>query len=596
MAALQRPRLANIDRPLIEGLPSFRLKSKAIENGQFKIKSPGKETISEPNPEDPTIINADIWFKSPALDAATIRRIHGIQLYAESHDQGFCDTPDAGNWTWFELGIYEDDQAEFPRVKDGISLVWRSHYNFFDSDEYGWCEGDKFDGNHDLIRCLEDGNVIGVRLCTRFQGWQIFARNGYLVLDIGSETRDRTPPNFGSIVDTITDIQQVIKEVNVQNQSVFMPSIPNNLFTAENVANRHERPLRVLSLDGGGVRGLMSLELLREIFKDAGITKKPCEVFDMIGGTSTGGLIAIMLGRLQMSIDECIKKYLDVMDKVFPDKSSLSKNVSLGYSGETYDEKPLQDAIKMIVKERLGDSEAKLLDTEGKNPCKIFVMAVREDKSNNRGPVFLRSYPSENEVPEFPDIKVWEAARATSAAPSYFKAMSLGKYKLVDGGLGANNPLGWLWTEMLGVFGPARHTACFLSIGTGMQPNAGLPDVRNVLAAEKAFASVATNTEIVHVLFRTLINAFAPRPQGKKYWRLNIGKSLGDWDEKEKGVLTWITRPKTVHHYDDYKTIGEMDDVKALKQLRIMMEEYISDNKTLFTECAATIAESLKDE
>jgi Patatin-like phospholipase len=63
---------------------------------------------------------------------------------------------------------------------------------------------------------------------------------------------------------------------------------------------------RILSLDGGGVRGLSSLVILREIMEEVQRqaklkeTPRPCEYFDLIGGTSTGGLIAIMLGRLKM--------------------------------------------------------------------------------------------------------------------------------------------------------------------------------------------------------------------------------------------------------------------------------------------------------
>lgn len=62
---------------------------------------------------------------------------------------------------------------------------------------------------------------------------------------------------------------------------------------------------RILTLDGGGVRGLSSLLILRYIMKDIGQQVdardvKPCEYFDLIGGTSTGGLIAIMLGTLGM--------------------------------------------------------------------------------------------------------------------------------------------------------------------------------------------------------------------------------------------------------------------------------------------------------
>lgn len=65
---------------------------------------------------------------------------------------------------------------------------------------------------------------------------------------------------------------------------------------------------RILSIDGGGVRGLSSLLILREIMEEIGRrngidsedTPLPCQYFDMIGGTSTGGWIAIMLGRLHM--------------------------------------------------------------------------------------------------------------------------------------------------------------------------------------------------------------------------------------------------------------------------------------------------------
>ena len=67
-----------------------------------------------------------------------------------------------------------------------------------------------------------------------------------------------------------------------------------------------EHQPRLLSLDGGGVRGLSSLLILREIMEEirrqsgAEETPLPCQYFDLIGGTSTGGLIAVMLGRLRM--------------------------------------------------------------------------------------------------------------------------------------------------------------------------------------------------------------------------------------------------------------------------------------------------------
>lgn len=72
---------------------------------------------------------------------------------------------------------------------------------------------------------------------------------------------------------------------------------------------------RILSLDGGGIRGFSSLLILKEVMR--GIARRsdqphetplPCEYFDLIGGTSTGGLIAIMLGRLRMVLLSFVRR------------------------------------------------------------------------------------------------------------------------------------------------------------------------------------------------------------------------------------------------------------------------------------------------
>jgi patatin-like phospholipase/acyl hydrolase len=72
-----------------------------------------------------------------------------------------------------------------------------------------------------------------------------------------------------------------------------------------NIADLKHCP-RILSLDGGGVRGLSALLILRAMMEEIGRRNqsseppKPCQYFDLIGGSGTGGLIAIMLGRLEM--------------------------------------------------------------------------------------------------------------------------------------------------------------------------------------------------------------------------------------------------------------------------------------------------------
>lgn len=99
-----------------------------------------------------------------------------------------------------------------------------------------------------------------------------------------------------------------------------------------------ERTIKLLSIDGGGVRGLSSLFLLQQLLQKVNQADPPLpyKYFDMIGGTSTGGcvqaiaekmvhcvntchdrLIAIMLGILHMSVQECIDEYLTMMNKIF---------------------------------------------------------------------------------------------------------------------------------------------------------------------------------------------------------------------------------------------------------------------------------------
>ncbi|KAM5358933.1 hypothetical protein ACJA88_015257 [Fusarium oxysporum] len=78
-----------------------------------------------------------------------------------------------------------------------------------------------------------------------------------------------------------------------------------------------DNDIRLLALDGGGVRGLSSLIILQNLILtiDPDSPPKPCNYFDIIGGTSTGGLIAIMLGRLQMTVNKYITTYLSLSNK-----------------------------------------------------------------------------------------------------------------------------------------------------------------------------------------------------------------------------------------------------------------------------------------
>ena len=129
---------------------------------------------------------------------------------------------------------------------------------------------------------------------------------------------------------------------------------------------------RLLSLDGGGVRGLASLYMLRKILSFVG-SPKPCDYFDMIGGTSTGGLIAIMLGRLEMSIDECIDAYIEMMDVIFDpkDRRKLPFKIRNGKVQPKYKTKHIEQAIKQVIAKAGYTSDDRFRGTK-ESTCKTY--------------------------------------------------------------------------------------------------------------------------------------------------------------------------------------------------------------------------------
>lgn len=170
----------------LAALPILSDETSGTEPGTYVVK-PSVESDSWAGEDDGAKYMYKTWFQTPALDPETIRRLRSVQLFAESCDQGFCDDPNAGTWTWFELAIMENEHATIPRVKDGVTLAWTSHKNHLIQEDLAWKTGINFGKDHDIFRLLEDGNVIAVRLCARFPGWEMTVREGYLRVELGNE-------------------------------------------------------------------------------------------------------------------------------------------------------------------------------------------------------------------------------------------------------------------------------------------------------------------------------------------------------------------------------------------------------------------------
>ncbi|KAG4427974.1 hypothetical protein IFR05_016544 [Cadophora sp. M221] len=259
--------------------------------------------------------------------------------------------------------------------------------------------------------------------------------------------------------------------------------------------------LCLLSLDGGGVRGLSTLYILKSIMdrlnnerKTTGLPLiKPCDIFDLIEGTSTGGLIAIMLGRLEMDVDECIAAYTKLAEAVFSQKKSRLPFNLKGKVKAQFDSSKLEKAIRETL-EGSGISENDLFNDGNVRGCRTFVCTVDQ---TTKSIVRLRSYALSDE-PNIP-ASICQAALATSAATTFFEPVRIGNRKFADGGLGANNPVDEVEGEAANIW--CSETAdlkplvkCFLSIGTS-NPSIKAFEESLIKFLSQTVVDIATETE-----------------------------------------------------------------------------------------------------
>ncbi|OCK92590.1 phospholipase [Cenococcum geophilum 1.58] len=311
----------------------------------------------------------------------------------------------------------------------------------------------------------------------------------------------------------------------------------------------------LLSLDGGGVRGLSTLYILKALMgqlnnkrqEDNLSSVRPYQIFDLIGGTSTGGLIAIMLGRLQMDVDECISEYKHIMNMVFEEKagwlpiSSMSW-LPISWRGRIkarFDSKRLEGAIKEVIT-RCGASESDLFNDGNPRECRVFVCATARETG---GITCLRSYSllGGNDI----HATICDAALATSAATSFFDSVSIGARIFVDGALGANNPVDEVEGEALNIWCPQTGdlkplVKCFISIGTG---NPGTKAIKDSIIRflSETLVRIATETEYTE---RKFIARWRRHYDEKCFFRFNVDQGLqevGLAEYKEEGTIEAAT-------------------------------------------------------
>jgi patatin-like phospholipase/acyl hydrolase len=262
--------------------------------------------------------------------------------------------------------------------------------------------------------------------------------------------------------------------------------------------------------------------------RNSSSTLLPCDVFDLIIGTSTGGIIAIMLGRLRMSVDECIDVYTRLAKKVFGHPRSIYRLTGglVALAGKSmYDKNVLESTLKDIIKQKTGHSSTFL---EGGSGCRTIVVAALQEDGGH--PVLLRSY-SHNDVSES-HCCIWEAARATSAASLFFPPIAIGDPPrlYIDGAVSGNCNPALLAVREAESLWPNRPVGCLLSIGTGSPSTIAVKGWIHELA--KNFAALATECNRVHEM---LEHTYKNRPHSP-YFRFSVVGGLAkirldEWEE-----------------------------------------------------------------
>jgi len=111
--------------------------------------------------------------------------------------------------------------------------------------------------------------------------------------------------------------------------------------------------------------------------------------------------------------------------------------------------------------------------------------------------------------------------------------------------------------------------------------------------AMESFADIATNTEDTNILFRALVDAFAPHAQTTKYYRLNVSKALPE-PADSKGILGWLTQNKTVKGVlNNFEDPGSLDDVDAIPRLKEWTIEWIKAQQDIIKSCSEALARHL---
>ncbi|KAF0322510.1 patatin-like serine [Colletotrichum asianum] len=273
------------------------------------------------------------------------------------------------------------------------------------------------------------------------------------------------------------------------------------------------RSLRILSLDGGGVRGIVELTILKRLEDLVGLGVPVGRFFDLMVGTSAGGIISLGLGLQQRTASDCIKIFRKICDDGFHAKP-LTTSRTMGFIARLM--------MKSIYK--TSKFEATVVSAFGSQPKQVFgrtnstrvaVTTTVESKT-----MLIANYNlGDSDKYMRSEMPLWKAARCTSAAPMYFKPISHNGLDCHDGGLLYNNPVQRAMNECNSLWGGKANFDLILSVGSGY-------------AAKPADVPTAGSTKRSPHWLKPLVAAFISSMNGQIAWEQYIESQVPEIKEK----------------------------------------------------------------
>ena len=277
--------------------------------------------------------------------------------------------------------------------------------------------------------------------------------------------------------------------------------------------------------------------------------------FDYMFGTSTGGLIAILLGRLRLTVKEALNIYEELAGDVFGKPHHFSIRGPLPGFRPKYDHEVLEGAIKLAIDRHSKQATNRLVHQVAGNVfnpdptftseplmCRTVCIAYLSQGKSKNDPFLFRSYehaPSGRDWERNPGpghaIPIWKVGRATSAAPSYFEPMEIDDHDFLDGGMGCNNPSWEAYQEVKIMQNQSEDSiSLLLSVGTGVSEYdlGGGKGWTKKLQTLRVLPKVVADARSQHQMMQQLEDS-----DKVPYVRFNVPKELGSLK-----LDTWRTK------------------------------------------------------